>query len=174
LSNITNQLKPKAAEIEDIDDLEFLETTPPKMEQKPRFSKPNLINKNSEPGLKIDPLSMLRSSFNQRKDLLFKPSTSDPPSAINSARDTHSSIASPPERDNIMTRASNKISELKLTSLSERKSLKRELRQPLQIERVIKAEKRGKEGKIGLRVLREIMAKVLDEVESDEDMQMCK
>lgn len=86
----------------------------PKMESKP------IINEDLKP--KIDPLSMLRQSFNQRiiDPLQFKTQNPDP-----IKDDDHVE-----RRDNIMNRKRKDIAELKLTSLSERKSMTRKIKGP--------------------------------------------
>lgn len=105
------------------------------------FATPTMLEKpekkDSKP--KIDPLTMLRQSFSQRKSTLFNAgseqkqmseSDSSKDIVLKSPGQSSSDAASPEkritQRDNIMNR--NRISELKLTSLSERKSLRRELK----------------------------------------------
>jgi hypothetical protein len=105
--------------------------TPPTMQKKPE---------RDEMKPKVNPLEMLRQSFVQRKDNMFKSNLADTPIQNTPESDKHSkAIVCTPEmatsaspekrvtvRENVMNRS--KISELKLTSLSERKSVKRELR----------------------------------------------
>jgi len=104
------------------------QSMPPRMEQKPTVE---ILRP------KVDPLLMLRSSFSQRKDMLFsmnKDSVVEKTPESAKIVDIGDQIESSDEkverritqRENAMNR--NRISELKLTSLSERKSMKREMK----------------------------------------------
>ena len=82
-------------------------------------SKP-IINDDLKP--KINPLSVLRQSFSQRNEEILQFKTNNP---NESKDDDHIE-----QRNNIMNRKRTDIAELKLTSLSERKSMTRKLKGP--------------------------------------------